>query len=117
MDPNAQRIKIAEICGWKFIKIKNEFRYVAIAPDGRVFHANFGDVSFLPDYLTDLNAMHAAEEKFVQHDGCVWGQEWEEYCKHLADICFMTEPANCLARATAPQRAEAFLRTFRAYEE
>jgi hypothetical protein len=65
----------------------------------------------LPDYLCDLNAMHEAEKVFIQGDGCVWGESWEKYCNHLAGTVFLADPVNCLMRATAAQRAEAFCLT------
>ena len=69
------------------------------------------------NYYNNLNLMHEAEEVFVQHDGCVWGKDWDKYCKELANVCFMAEPANCLCRATAAQRAEAFLKVFNLWKE
>jgi len=52
----------------------------------------------------DLNAMHEAE-KVLTFD------EWDIYCVHLGD----TQPS--CAKATARQRAEAFLRTIGKWEE
>lgn len=51
-----------------------------------------------PDYCNCLNAMHEAE-KVLTFDG------WDIYCVYLGD----TQPS--CAKATARQRAEAFLRT------
>ena len=62
------------------------------------------------DPFHDLNAMYEAEKYFVQSDGCVWGEDWDAYCKELARVCAKATPPNCLARATAAQRAESFLR-------
>ena len=112
LTPDEQRIKVAELCGWvahidDFDKEcvcvwwSNPLGNKAVAPG----------VGHLPDYLNDLNAMHEAESLFVQHDGCVWGDDWERYCKELSKICTLAEPANCLMRATAAQRAEAFVLT------
>jgi hypothetical protein len=110
MTPEAQRIAIAEACGWThFIKatwttapgLGRQFKEgdtLAIVP-GRSMHEP------LPDYLNDINAMHEAEKVLVQGnqiDGTV------SYGNKLMRICGTHEA--CI-RATAAQRAEAFLRT------
>lgn len=64
MTPEAQRIKIAEACGWKGIVPQRWGGYTeiyqslcspadAIAASGKYW-------GYIPDYLNDLNAMHAA---------------------------------------------------------
>jgi hypothetical protein len=95
MTPESQRIAIAEACGWVNIPRpdsgnpcwykKGEF--VATKPE------------HLPDYLNDLNAMHEAENVLSV------GQHLS-YDQQLTSICGTME-----YRATAAQRAEAFLRT------
>jgi hypothetical protein len=57
-----------------------------------------------PDYCSDLNAMHEAEKVLTTFD------EWDIYCVHLGD----TQPS--CAKATARQRAEAFLHTLGKWE-
>ena len=52
MTPEAQRIAIAEACGWSYEK--NE----TYAPDGAFWWSKNPE---FPDYLNDLNAMHEAE--------------------------------------------------------
>lgn len=114
MTDEQMRIKIAEARGWRFSKIPNEFAYVACSPDGEARHANFGDVSFLPDYLNDLNAMHEA----------VSGLCYElrmEFQERLANVVGAGDAATYwwesdhyrdkVLNATARQRAEAFLKT------
>ena len=90
MTPEQQRIAIAEACG--ITNAEYLMRYGAME-EGET----------LPDYLTDLNAMHEAEKVKII------GTEYEsDYCMYLyenAHQCF----------ATAPQRAEAFLRTLNLY--
>ena len=57
----------------------------------------------LPDYINDLNAMHEAEKVLMDYcDG------WEDYC-HKIKRHFVTSDG--AIRATAAQRAEAFLKT------
>ena len=67
--------------------------------------------SDLPDYLSDLNAMHEAEQKM---------EYWDGYISNLKFICgdpqsegYSTHKAY---RATAAQRAEAFLKTLNLWE-
>ena len=57
-----------------------------------------------PDYLNDLNAMHEAE----WHISC--GQKYDKYFKILNEVCENSKHQNDPIIATAPQRAEAFLR-------
>jgi len=105
MTPEQQQIAIAEACGWKYeprrLSINGiliEDSYPWISPTGARDY-----ISQLPDYLTDLNAMHEAEKVKII------GTEYEsDYCMYLyenAHQCF----------ATAAQRAEAFLRTLNLY--
>jgi hypothetical protein len=86
MSPQAQRIAIAEACGWKDEIVK-------------AFHG-------LPDYLNDLNAMHEATHS-LKKDQLRW------YRNRLIELTGTFEAID----ATAPQRAEAFLRTIGKWEE
>lgn len=89
MNPEQQRIAIAEACGWK-----TGYR------DPEAWHP-------LPDYLNDLNAMHEAEKILAEDNR-------EEYLNILYGVCnphSMINDAWNLNCATAAQRAEAFLRT------
>lgn len=106
MTPEQQRIAIAEACGWKRKSVDPE--YPLTRPEGWfekgeliVYH-----YGHLPDYLTDLNAMHEAEKvlKVEQHF---------TFQVELARVInTITYPLNfALLHATASQRAEAFLRT------
>lgn len=112
MTPEAQRIAIAEACGWQlkegplgvsFYYLPNTFPIGATPTYG------------LPDYLNSLDAMHEAE-KLIEDDL----KQCEEYGRQLIRIVLDVKtdgvPATysgvvCVSRATAPQRAEAFLRT------
>ncbi len=89
MTPEKQRIAIAEACGW--------MRF------------------FEPDYLNDLNAMHEAVKTLNLN-------QWSDYMDTLYGI--VQDPHICptthqleWVEATAPQRAEAFLRTIGKWEE
>jgi hypothetical protein len=93
MKPEAQRIAIAEACGWK--------RSIdADLPTGQML-ADFLDATF-PDYLNDLNAMHEAEKVLTE-------EQIETYCVLLFDVT--GGPAWKVILSTSAQRAEAFLRT------
>ena len=116
MSPENQRIAIAEKCGWKFSKIKSEFRFVSISPNGDdVLHSNFGDLAHLPDYLNDLNAMHEAEKalsapqaaRYVCEIARAVGKTHTETSDfHVAYVC-----------SSSALRAEAFLRTLSLWTE
>lgn len=111
MSPKAQRIAIAEVCGWKpdddgdgtgWKGSQIGQRLIGKKPtfsDGKV-------VSYLieqtvPDYLNDLNAMSKAES-FIIIAGASAIRLYEDALqKHVANIVF----------ASAAQRAEAFLKT------
>ncbi len=113
MNHEQQRIKIAEACGWKIpesCKKSGCLEHGLLPePKGIVVTAP------IPDYLNDLNAMHEAE-KHLTKDQCylyyrilfdsdgTYGRVLHTHHWHLI-------------RATAAQRAEAFLRTLGLWEE
>ena len=100
MNPEKQRIAIAEACGWK--------------PDkrGLGWLSPHGYYSPEPDYLNDLNAMHEAEELlYAKSDTLEGAERMRDYSKWLCNI------AKYPLRATASQRAEAFLRTIGKWKE
>ena len=98
MTPEAQRIAIAEACGWKK---PGEF--------GDMWHHPKGHpVGFVPSYLSDLNAMHEAEKVLDE-------RQYIRFAIHLNQL-WLTDNTNSRivlrsASATAAQRCEAFLRT------
>jgi len=107
MTPEAQRIAIAEACGWK-----TEYRDAV------------SSVTALPDYLNDLNAMHDAEEHAIHN--LMDADEWGEYGMLLKRShphgLFLNGEVDyhdlaTILHATAAQRAEAFLRTIGKWEE
>ena len=101
MKPEAQRIAIAEACGFTPSK-KGDWWHT---PEGNQCFA-----SELPDYLNDLNAMNEAEKAVCRRGNNVG----ETLFGHLVEICGCEIDA---AFATAAQRAEAFLRTLGKWEE
>mgnify|MGYP003655820001 CR=1 FL=1 len=96
MTPEAQRIAIAEACG-----IVNEHHW------GDPYYTPNAIGRDCPDYLNDLNAMHQAEESIQGANRARW---MIHLCKITGDSFWVTN------RATAAQRAEAFLRTLGKWE-
>lgn len=99
MNKEQQRIAIAEACGWK----PNPFEMDMC---GQVFPQS------PPDYPNDLNAMHEAE-KVLNYEQLA---DMAEFIGVDADQA-PADSWNILLRATAAQRAEAFLRTINKWEE
>jgi hypothetical protein len=87
-------IAIAEHLGWKKKREVEPGYWVWFAPNG-----NLSGQDNIPNYASDLNAMHEAE-KVLSSERLV--QFW------------MRIPSSS---ATAPQRAEAFLRTVGKWQE
>ena len=114
MTPEAQRIAIAEACGWKRANPPNDLPWGASAPPLEWWY-----IHQLPNYLSDLNAMREAE-KLVENN--------DEYLLHLLRIVetarsydwkqmLGVDGCRCCAFATAAQRAEAFLRTLNLWQD
>ena len=108
MNPEQQRIAIAEACGWTEIEpctcCDGVSRGYTPTPVAHKKH--------LPNYLNDLNAMHEAEELFyAKPDTLECAERMRDYSKWLWLI------AKYPLHATAAQRAEAFLRTIGKWEE
>ena len=114
MTTEAQRIAIAEACGWQREKtpftrhsarIEGESGTVC---DNAWWHPTIAGCTFSPpDYLNDLNAMHEAEKVLTSEQN-------NEYIATLQTVCGSSVPlaiAGSYVHATAAQRAEAFLRT------
>lgn len=99
MNPQAQRIALAEFCGWRYQEACSQsgdvdFWFKQDTPSA-------WSVWDLPDYLNDLNAMHEAE-KLVDTD---------VYREVLATVYGRATARYDFERATATQRAEALLKT------
>ena len=88
MNPEQQRIAIAEACGWK-----TGYR------DPEAWHP-------LPDFLNDLNAMHEVENEVLTTAQMT---TMSQYLHRRLGVLW--------GFATASQRAEAFLRTIGKWEE
>jgi len=109
MTPKEQRIAIAEACGWKWVGHPDQVKATqgftmpekwVLSPDGEKHFRHD-----IPDYLTDLNAMHEAE-KMLDFNQL---KDMEESISfHFGITPF---------HATAAQRAEAFLKTLNLWKE
>jgi len=107
MEPEQQRIAIAEACGWKRISIPLCGKRWA-SPESQkspFYYAALPDCSPLPDYPNDLNAMHEAEKGLRTPTGNVSDSMAADRMHTYAELL------GYAIDATAPQRAEAFLRT------
>jgi len=94
-------IAISEACGWKRERVSDDFcgtTFEAWKRDGKRLIA----AQALPDYCHDLNAMHEAEPVLFKHNL----NSWQAYTDWLNAVCDYP-----IYRATARQRAEAFLKT------
>jgi hypothetical protein len=116
MTPESQRMAIAEACGWKNPNHPDTQALVVnwwskdrnvwwLMPDGKSLVMN----SSVPDYLSDLNAMHEAWETLNETQKFA-------YRDHLIDVVSRCVGNDWYEGATAPQRAEAFLRTLGKWE-
>ena len=99
MTPGQKRIAIAEACGW------------TPSPDGRYTQDPAGlrgplyRVQDLPDYLSDLNAMHEAEKVLTV-------KQMSHY-----SLIGLKGSISAAVHSTAAQRAEAFLKTIGKWED
>lgn len=118
MTLEAQRIAIAEACGWTVCK-EEGYEDRGWYPDTPEYGKKTDTTYFtrLPGYFTDLNAMHEAERALTKEQRDEWvafmnanffcrGDHWPDKMHELFD----------LAHATAAQRAEAFLRTLNLWQ-
>ena len=118
MSPEAQRIAIAEACGWRFENYgTREFPNLywrVFNPDGKLIEKDFTGADFravyVPDYLNDRNAMHEAVHKWLESAQSQYIRaEMEEMLAH--QIRKILKFQHATFTATAAQLAEAYLRT------
>jgi len=123
MTPESQRIAIAEACGWirEYAEVPtwdtslNSYKG-GYEPVKTLLFGRFGKrvlASNLPDYLNDLNAMHLAEKVLTKDQD-------KQYHLTLTKIVTgyaLPEFFGSVIRASAEQRAKAFLRTIGKWED
>jgi hypothetical protein len=122
MTPEAMRIAIAEACGWKQRKpVTTEYHKWARPGQSDFIWSD----DFIPDYLSDLNAIHEAEKVLIEKGGmeCASRYRFGEILFEMIGGSYGPDGENessdsnfLLAHATAAQRAEAFLRTLNLWE-
>lgn len=113
MKPEAQRIAIAQACGYKKSLISDYGPYPYWdAPNGD--YLGGGSWFPVPDFCNDLNAMHEAEKVLTDAQSCTY------FCA-LCDLKSDRGPNASMYwhvyHATAAQRAEAFLRAIGKWQE
>lgn len=115
MSPENQRIAIAEICGWHGPFHEKTQSLMTnwwsrdkgiwwLHPDG----TSLVMASSVPDYVNDLNAMHAAEDAAIKLSNA-GGQPFSVLGYH--DRLIARHGTAGAILSSAAQRAEAFLRT------
>lgn len=72
---------------------------------------------WIPDYCNDLNAMHEAEKMLNDEQMAKYAFELDKAFPPDQQDMFAFSRAYCFVHATAKQRAEAFLRTLKKWEE
>ncbi len=117
MKPEAQRIAIAEACGWRR---ESDFPW-----NGLWYHPNapqcgdgrYCDEEELPDYLSDLNACADMTKPLDAFQWEIYREELAEICTPLSQCRDKEQQYKFAMEATAAQRAEAFLRTIGKWED
>lgn len=106
MTPQEINVAIARACGWT----------IEDSPQGNAWHHD-GICSEVapPDYHSSLDAMHEAEK-------CLTDEQWGDYVSILEWVIGIEGQSSRTRKikaihATAPQRAEAFLRTIGKWSE
>lgn len=117
MKPEAQRIAIAEACGWTshIMKCGNQL-WVSpkhqLASDEEKEKKGFY-LPGIPWFESDLNALLDAENTLTY-------QQQKRYVKIITELCQYTDTVQkpfAILHATAAQRAEAFLRTLNLWKD
>ena len=103
MNPQEINKRIAIACGWNYISGIGWYQ-------GPVPHPTRSSV--MPNYHGDLNAMHEAENCLLVGASSIVKETWLFHLRRLSTI-----GATSSECATAPQRAEAFLRTIGQWED
>ena len=118
MNPEQQRIALAEACGWG--GDEKCIRDVIKRHDEQTQRAYYQDRPLpkggVPDYPNDLNAMHEAWKTLTPSQKTRF--ESEIYSVVIGDNDYnRNDDAPYITNATAAQRAEAFLRTIKKWTE
>ncbi|CAB5224874.1 hypothetical protein UFOVP742_25 [uncultured Caudovirales phage] len=96
---------IAEACGWKEVRVNGNTGVYKGFDNGAELRPD------IPDYCTDLNAMHEAEKVLTK-------AQWEDFIEYLSNGFFsVSDVWKDVCHATARERAEAFLRTLGKWDQ
>ncbi len=109
MTPEAQRIAIAEACGWKHRLATHDQPVEAWWHETNTQHR--GVYAIPPDYLSALNACHEAEKVLTPEQQARYAMTLHEM--HGIPLATFWHRVIC---STAAQRAEAFLRTLNLWD-
>ncbi len=110
MKPEAQNQAIFESLGWKFVPpVPGGSRFIVCKEDlPRWKRARkWAFIDEIPDYVNDLNAIAEAEKTIPDSPGSVWRMQLEWVCGTMGGML----------RATAAQRAEAYLKALGLWRE
>lgn len=120
MKSEAQRIAIAEACGWTRIDPKSGLDW---EPRGLPPNQTHGALKDLPDYTEDLNACHEMEKVLTEERRNGYALRLYDLTNGFKPDHYEEDPYNpicfeasmigvgLMVSANAAQRAEAFLRT------
>jgi len=103
--------KVAELCGWKHSTVTTDACNIPVLIHGKEEYVNW----YLPDYLTDLDAMAQAENRLTD-------KQYRKYSGILFDAAkivgrtgrWFADDIRKYLSATARQRAEAFVQVMEA---
>jgi hypothetical protein len=103
-------IAIAEMCGWGFL---SKDKFIVIPPYSPY---SVQPLSTIPDYVNDLNAMAEAEQFLDSTNGGSTDPNCLRYT-YSSEVYRIVPDTVQPFRASARQRAEAFLRTIGKWKE
>jgi len=114
MNKEAQRIAIARATGWSTWKGLYGDYLMGMPPDGHPLAFDVGLTGAeVPDYLTDLNAMHEAEKTLTDDQYANFNNLLADMCERSQDGVYPTR----MVSAIPIMRAEALLRAIGKWEE
>lgn len=130
MKPEKQRIAIAEACGWSDVGFYEDNYGLGFWSGIRSLsdkekrmlpkHKQESITKYgveIPNYLNDLNAMHLVEQTLDTKQQVWYLQKLSQVRLKQGEGGMIACLIDRLAFATAPQRAEAFLRTIGKWED
>jgi hypothetical protein len=107
MNDNEINISIAEACGWRVGTYGDNLVWYDPQNVAHPIEKAHRDTC-LPNYCSDLNAMHEAEKSLTKKQTYLW-------CSFIDEACAFD--GIHARQATARQRAEAFLRTLNLWKD